>query len=164
MLQIKFLFTQTAWFWLWITVLVLLLDQATKLWADAYLELAQPVPILPFFNLTLLYNTGAAFSFLADAGGWQRWLFSGIAVLVSGFILLWMAKLKRSQLWLGCALALILGGAIGNNLIDRLIYGHVIDFIDVYYQQWHWPVFNIADSAITIGAIMLLIDAVFSKD
>lgn len=160
MQQIKFLFIQTGWFWLWITGLILLLDQATKLYADAYLELAQPVAILPFLNLTLLYNTGAAFSFMADAGGWQRWLFSGIAVLVSVFILTWMARLKRSQFWLGCALALILSGAIGNNLIDRLIYGHVIDFIDVYYQQWHWPVFNVADSAITVGAIMLLIDAV----
>jgi len=122
------------------------------------------VEILAFFNLTLLYNTGVAFSFMADAGGWQRWLFTLLAAIISLIILIWMARTPRSQVWVNSALAMILGGAIGNNLIDRLLYGYVIDFIDIYYQNWHWPVFNIADSAITVGAIMLLIDAIWFTD
>jgi signal peptidase II len=148
-------------FWIWVSVIVVILDQASKIWADNNLILGQPVAILPFFNLTLLYNTGAAFSFMADAGGWQRWFFSVLAAIISVIIIIWMARTPRSQIWVNIALALILGGAIGNNLIDRVLYGYVIDFIDVYYHHWHWPVFNIADSAISIGAVMLLIDAIW---
>jgi len=100
----------------------------------------------------------AAFNFLANENGWQRWFLAGLALLVSGFIIVWLTQLKVTHRWLASALALVLGGAIGN-VIDRLLYGYVIDFLDVYYQEWHWPAFNIADSAISIGAIMLLIDA-----
>jgi len=143
--------------WLWITVLVIVFDQITKILADHYLQYHQSVEIMPMFNLTLMYNKGAAFSFLANAGGWQRWFFLTLTSAVSIFIYLWIRKLKTHQLLQYSALALILGGAIGN-LIDRAIYGHVIDFLDVYFKQHHWPAFNIADSAITVGAILLIYD------
>ena len=138
--------------------MVLLLDQGSKLLADARLVFHEPVGVLPFFNLRLAYNTGAAFSFLGNAGGWQRWFFAGISVLVISVLVVWMRRLKPEQWQLSAAFALIIGGALGN-LIDRLVYGHVIDFIDVYYKTWHWPTFNIADSAITVGAGLLLLDA-----
>lgn len=143
--------------WAWITLLVIVLDQISKLLADNLLHYHVPVDVIPMFNFTLMYNKGAAFSFLANAGGWQRWFFLILTTAVSIFIYRWLTKLKPHQVMQYSALALILGGAIGN-LIDRAIYGHVIDFIDVYFQQHHWPAFNIADSAITIGAILLIID------
>jgi signal peptidase II len=143
--------------WLWISLLVIALDQLTKILADQLLSYAQPVAVMPMFNLTLLYNKGAAFSFLASAGGWQRWFFLILTLLVSAFIFNWLRKLKPHQVLHMIALSFILGGALGN-LIDRAIYGHVIDFIDVYYQQYHWPAFNIADSAIFIGAVLLIYD------
>lgn len=139
-----------------IAAVVLVADQITKLWAEAALPAYRPVPVLPSLNLTLSYNRGAAFSLLAEQGGWQRWLFSGLALAVSGYLLWWLHDLRQGQRLQALALALILGGAVGN-LIDRLVYGHVIDFIDVYYGRWHWPVFNIADSAITIGAALLIV-------
>ena len=143
--------------WAWITILVIVFDQLTKILADQFLQYHQPVELIPMFNLTLMYNKGAAFSFLASAGGWQRWFFLILTSAVSIFIYLWLRKLKTHQILQYSALALILGGAIGN-LIDRAIYGHVIDFLDVYYSQHHWPAFNIADSAITVGAILLIYD------
>jgi len=143
--------------WAWISILVIVFDQLTKILADHYLQYHQPVEVIPMFNLTLMYNKGAAFSFLANAGGWQRWFFLILTSAVSIFIYLWLKKLKTHQILQYSALALILGGAIGN-LIDRAIYGHVIDFLDVYFQHHHWPAFNIADSAITIGAILLIYD------
>ncbi len=143
--------------WAWITLLVILLDQSSKLLADYFLHYHQAVKLFPMFNLTLMYNTGAAFSFLAQAGGWQRWFFLILTSVVSLFIFFWIRKLKSHQKLQASALALILGGAIGN-LIDRAIYGHVIDFLDVYYQQHHWPAFNLADSAISIGAFLLIYD------
>ncbi|MCW9047653.1 MAG: signal peptidase II [Gammaproteobacteria bacterium] len=143
--------------WSWITILVITLDQLTKILADQFLQYHQPIELIPMFNFTLMYNKGAAFSFLANAGGWQRWFFLILTSAVSIFIYLWLRKIKTHQVLQYSALALILGGAIGN-LIDRAIYGHVIDFLDVYYQQHHWPAFNIADSAITIGAILLIYD------
>jgi len=143
--------------WSWITVLIIILDQASKLLADHFLQYHQPVAVMPLFNFTLLYNKGAAFSFLADAGGWQRWFFLILTSVVSIFIYSWLRKLKPHQVLQYTALALILGGAIGN-LIDRAIYGYVIDFLDVYYANYHWPAFNIADSAIFIGATLLIID------
>jgi signal peptidase II len=146
--------------WLGISFFIIVTDQLTKTWATDNLPFAQPVALTPFLNFTLLHNTGAAFSFLADAGGWQRWFFMGLATIISIGLFIWILRLSAKQRWLGIALALILGGAIGN-LIDRTIYGYVIDFIDFYYQQWHWPAFNIADSAISIGVFMLLIDALF---
>ncbi|MGB5472783.1 MAG: signal peptidase II [Gammaproteobacteria bacterium] len=147
--------------WLWITVVVLLLDQGTKLLADSSMALYDPIELLPSLALTKAYNTGAAFSFLGDASGWQRWFFSGLAVVVCGVLLVWLRRLHAREWRTALALTLILGGAIGN-LIDRLLYGHVIDFIDVYYKTWHWPTFNIADSAISIGAALLVLDALFS--
>jgi signal peptidase II len=151
-----------ALIWLWLSLLVVILDQLSKVWINTHLPFNQPVAILPFFDLRLLYNTGAAWSILATAGGWQRWFLSGLAMIISLLIVIWLSRLTRQQWWLACTLALILGGAVGN-LVDRLIYGHVIDFIDIYYQQWHWPAFNLADSAISVGAVMLLIEALFSK-
>jgi len=143
--------------WLWITILVIGLDQLTKILADQLLQHHQPLELIPMFNFTLMYNKGAAFSFLASAGGWQRWFFLVLTSVVSIFLFFWLNKLKPQQVLQYTALALILGGAIGN-LIDRAVYGYVIDFLDVYYQQHHWPAFNIADSAITVGAVLLIID------
>lgn len=144
--------------WLWLSVLVIVLDQLTKLWASSDLIYGRPVPLLPSFNLTLMHNTGAAFSFLNSAGGWQRWLFALIALVVSIVLVLWLRRLTSAQRWLAVALALVLGGALGN-LIDRLYLGYVIDFVDVYYDKWHWPAFNVADSAIFVGVVMLIIDS-----
>jgi signal peptidase II len=146
--------------WLWLSVLVIVLDQITKFLASHYLQLHVPVDLIPGLNLTLMHNTGAAFSFLSQAGGWQRWFFIILATGVSIAIVFWLIKLSRGQRWVACALALILGGALGN-LYDRILLSYVIDFIDVYYRTYHWPAFNIADSAITCGAVMLIIDAVF---
>ncbi len=148
--------------WLSVSLLVLVLDQASKLLADAMLALHQPVMLIPSLAITKAYNTGAAFSFLGDASGWQRWFFVGLAVLVSVVLLVWLLRLKTGERRTALALSLILGGAIGN-LVDRVIYGYVIDFIDVYYGSWHWPIFNIADSAITVGAGLLLLDALFGE-
>lgn len=145
--------------WLWLSLLVISLDQITKIWVSYSLELHQSIAIFPSFNLTLLHNPGAAFSFLATAGGWQRWFFSVLAVVISIAIIIWLRRLSPEQKWLAAALALILGGAVGN-VTDRLIYGYVIDFLDFYYQSWHWPAFNLADSAITLGAFMLIIDVI----
>lgn len=146
--------------WLWLSGLVVGLDQFSKQLAEHLLTPYQSVPILPFFNLTLVYNTGAAFSFLADAGGWQRWFFLVLSLVISVVLVIWLSRLKQGATLQAVALALILSGAVGN-LIDRALFGHVIDFIDVYYQQWHWPAFNIADSAITVGAILLIVDSLF---
>jgi len=144
--------------WLWISALVLILDQASKLTTDATMQLYESIPLLPYVNLTYAHNTGAAFSFLAQAGGWQRWLFAGLALVMSGVIGVWLYRLKPYETLMAWALSLILGGAIGN-LIDRVAYGYVIDFLDVYYQDWHWPAFNIADSAICIGVALMLLES-----
>lgn len=150
--------------WLWLSAVVIVLDQATKYLASGLLDYGVPVPVLPFFNLTLAHNPGAAFSFLAEASGWQRWFFIGIALVVSVLIVGWMKRLSPRENWLAAALALILGGAIGN-VIDRVMYGYVVDFIDLYYGAWHWPAFNIADSAITVGVAIMLIDSLlFSRE
>lgn len=143
--------------WLWVSVLVIILDQLTKTMAVDQLEFRELVPILPMFGFTLAYNTGAAFSFLSDAGGWQRWFFSVIAVAVSAFLVLWLKKLQKNERWQAIALSLILGGALGN-LYDRVVLGHVVDFLLLHYQDNYFPAFNIADTAISIGAVMLLID------
>ena len=143
----------------WISAIVLVVDQATKWIAESYLTKHPTFDILPVFNFQLAYNTGAAFGFLSDAGGWQKMLFTVIALGVSAVIVVMVRRLKAHELQLAVALLLVLGGAIGN-LVDRLMYGHVIDFIHIYYQSWHWPNFNIADSAITVGAILLVMDAI----
>ena len=149
----------SGWRWLPVTAFVVVLDQVTKALVLRHFELYQSIPVLPVLDFTLLYNTGAAFSFLADASGWQRWFFSLLAIAVSVVILVWLRRLKaRAQWMLSCALALILGGAVGN-LIDRLRFGHVVDFIHVHWGEAYFPAFNMADSAITVGAALLLIDA-----
>ncbi|MDD1635375.1 MAG: signal peptidase II [Methylococcaceae bacterium] len=144
--------------WLWLSLLAVILDQASKLAIAGSMQLYQSIEIVPYFNLTYVHNTGAAFSFLSEAGGWQRWFFAGLALVISVVIAVWLARLKQHETLLAVALSLILGGAIGN-LIDRLAYGYVIDFLDVYYQTWHWPAFNIADSAITLGVILMLVES-----
>lgn len=143
--------------WLWVSGLVVVIDRATKVMAESWLVAGDPVAVAPLFNFSLAYNTGAAFSFLSSAGGWQRWLFSIIAVVFSAILIVWLHRLERRQRTLAVALTLVLGGALGN-LWDRIVYGHVVDFLDVYVGRYHWPAFNIADSAITVGAILLLWD------
>jgi len=146
--------------WLWLAALALVLDFSTKLAAEHFLQYAQPVYVLPVFDLTLLYNKGAAFSFLADQSGWQRWFFAFIAISVSAVLTVWLMKLKSEDRWLSAALALVIGGAIGN-LYDRFAYGHVVDFLHFHWGEHYFPAFNIADSAITLGAGMLIIDSLF---
>ena len=144
--------------WLWLSLLAVILDQASKLAVAGSMQLFESIEIMPFFRLTYVHNTGAAFSFLSEAGGWQRWFFAGLAVAISAVIAVWLARLKKHETLLAVALALVLGGAVGN-LIDRLAYGYVIDFLDVYYESWHWPAFNIADSAITLGVMLMLAES-----
>lgn len=149
--------------WLWLSALVIVLDQISKLWVVKHFDLYESVALLPSVNLTYVHNTGAAFSFLSSAGGWQRWFFVAIALIATTILMVWLSRLKRSERWMAVTLSLILGGAIGN-LYDRISYAYVIDFIHVYYETWHWPVFNVADSAISVGIVMMLIDAFFSKN
>ncbi len=148
--------------WTWLSVVVIVLDQLSKQLATASLNYAEPLAVVPLFNLTLVHNTGAAFSFLAAGDGWQRWFFAAIAVVVSVAILVWLKRLGRERLWEAIALSLILGGAVGN-LWDRVLLGHVVDFLDFYYGDWHYPAFNVADIAICVGAVMLLIDSLRSR-
>ncbi|MCW8092927.1 signal peptidase II [Alteromonas sp. ASW11-130] len=155
--------TQTGLRFLWISMIVLILDQWTKITVIDSMNLYQSIQVLPFFNFTYVHNYGAAFSFLGDAGGWQRWFFTGIALAVSIAILWWLKQSPKQQRLLPIAFALILGGALGN-VYDRLAYGYVVDFLDFYVGQWHWPAFNIADSAIFIGAALLIIDMIINKD
>jgi signal peptidase II len=142
--------------WLWISVAVIVLDQVTKAAIVATFRVGEEMPFTSFFSLVLAFNTGAAFSFLAGAAGWQRWLFTAIAVLACA-LMLWLLKRGGSRLY--CAgLALIIGGALGN-LYDRLVLGHVVDFLLFHWRDWHYPAFNVADSAITCGAAALIIDS-----
>jgi signal peptidase II len=145
--------------WLWLTGLAVVLDQVSKLAIDASMQLYQSIELIPYFNLTYVRNTGAAFSFLSEAGGWQRWFFAILASIISIVLAVWLAKLKKHEIMMAASLSLILGGAIGN-LIDRVLYGYVIDFLDIYYQSWHWPAFNVADSAITLGVILMLLESI----
>ncbi|MCK9503626.1 MAG: signal peptidase II [Porticoccaceae bacterium] len=152
-----------AWFWLLLAILLIALDQATKLLASDVLSYAQPVEVLPFLNWTLLHNKGAAFSFLSDAGGWQRWFFTLISVGVSATLIVWLFRLSGRDYLQKLALALILSGALGN-LWDRLLLGYVVDFIQVHYDnRYYFPAFNIADAAITVGAILMIYDAFFIR-
>jgi len=142
--------------WLALAVLVILLDQLTKLLIVGQYPLGWSQSVTHFFNLVRVHNTGAAFSFLASASGWQRWFFTGLGA-VAAVLIVWMLRSHPGQKLFGFALSLILGGAIGN-VIDRLMYGHVVDFLDVHWAGWHFPAFNLADSAITVGAGCLLLD------
>ncbi|MCP5146230.1 MAG: lipoprotein signal peptidase [Gammaproteobacteria bacterium] len=148
--------------WLVLAALLLGLDQWTKNIASVSLDYNSPVAVLPFFNLTLLHNTGAAFSFLNNAGGWQRWLFAGLAIVVSTILVSWLYRLPSRDRLLGVSLSLLLAGALGN-LWDRLTLGYVVDFIELYYGSYHFPAFNVADSAITVGAILLILDTLRGK-
>ncbi|MDZ3993887.1 signal peptidase II [Pseudomonas sp. Teo4] len=150
--------------WLWLSLVVLVLDQVTKVYFEGKLSLYQQIVVIPdYFSWTLAYNTGAAFSFLAESSGWQRWLFALIAVAVSAVLVVWLKRLGRSETWLAVALSLVLGGALGN-LYDRIVLGHVVDFILVHWQnRYYFPAFNLADSAITVGAVMLALDMFKSK-
>lgn len=140
-----------------IAFIVLVMDLATKYWVESSLNYGQQIPITSFFNLVLTYNAGAAFSFLSDASGWQRWFLSGIALTASIIIIILLRKYPENKLFC-LALSLVLGGALGN-LWDRITLGHVVDFLDFYIGNYHWPAFNIADSAIFIGAILLIVDS-----
>ncbi len=144
--------------WLWLSVIIIFFDQLSKALISHYLTLNQPVEILPVFNLTFMHNAGAAFGFLHDALGWQRWLFMLIAVVISIIILRTLKQLPREKNLTACALALILGGALGN-LYDRAVLGYVIDFISLHINFWYFATFNIADSAITMGVIIWLFNS-----
>jgi signal peptidase II len=144
--------------WLWLSLLAIVLDQVSKLVVDNSMQLYESIPLMPYFNLTYVHNTGAAFSFLSEAGGWQRWFFAILALVISVVLSVWLSRLQKHETLLAVALSLVLGGAIGN-LIDRLAYGYVIDFLDVYFNTWHWPAFNIADSAITLGVALMLAES-----
>lgn len=150
-------FPPYPWVWLAVTAVIILLDWHTKQLATEALELYRPYEVNSWLNMTLAHNYGAAFSFLSDAGGWQRWFFVVLASGVSLALIVWLLRLPRNEWMTGLGLALILGGAIGN-LVDRIQLGYVVDFVDVYYQDWHYPAFNVADSAITCGVILLLLD------
>lgn len=152
-----------AWRWYALALVVIVLDQLSKQWASASLVYGEPVVLTSFFNFTLWHNPGAAFSFLSDAGGWQRWFFTAVAAIVSCVLVVWIARVSVSKRLEAFALTMILGGAIGN-LYDRVLLGHVVDFIVVHYQDYYWPAFNLADSAITLGAVLLIGDMLFSKE
>ena len=149
--------------WLILSVIIVIADQYSKFLADEYLSYGQPVRLLPVFDLTLFYNDGAAFSFLSGAGGWQRWFFTSISALVSLVLVVWISRLKAQEWLLAIALAMVLGGALGN-LYDRVTLGYVIDFISVHYQQHYFPAFNLADSAITAGAGLLILDLFLNRE
>ena len=147
---------------LWLSLLVVVLDQWSKHWIVANFREYEVLTVWPVFNLTLVYNTGAAFSFLSDAGGWQRWFFVTVGVLVSLVMVIWLARLQPRERWTALGLAMVVGGAVGN-LIDRVVLGKVVDFLQWHWQDWYWPSFNLADSAITLGVILLLIDGLFGQ-
>ncbi len=147
--------------WYCLALVLILLDQYSKSMASEAMVYGEQIFVTPFFNWTLLHNTGAAFSFLSDAGGWQNGFFCTVAAAVSTYIIYWIYQTPRSQPWQGLALALVLSGALGN-LYDRLSLGYVVDFIQLHYQQYYWPAFNVADSAICVGAFILIISSFFS--
>lgn len=149
--------------WLLVIVVAIVLDQYTKYLAESLLNYAQPVAWLPVLDMTLHYNRGAAFSFLNEAGGWQRWFFTALAFAVSGYLLVWLMKLRREQWLLSLALSLVAGGALGN-VIDRIRFGHVVDFISVHWGSSYFPTFNVADAAITVGAACLILDMLLNPE
>ena len=146
-----------------IAVLILVADLTTKAAASAMLDYGEPNRVLPFFSLTLLHNTGAAFSLLADSSGWQRWLFIALALGISVTLVIWLTRLHRHDYWLGTGLAFVLGGAVGN-LYDRVVHGYVVDFFHFHWAGYHFPAFNVADSFITVGAAMLILDLFLGKE
>ncbi|MDX1796536.1 MAG: signal peptidase II [Hydrogenovibrio sp.] len=146
----------------WLALVLIILDQLTKYWVNAALVFGEPVAVMPHLNFTLVYNQGAAFSFLADMGGWQRWGFSALAIVVSAVLVYWLKTLPKRWTMEVVGINLVLGGALGN-VIDRLIEGHVTDFIDFYIGSWHYATFNVADIAISAGAFCLIVSEFFLK-
>jgi signal peptidase II len=157
------LITDTGLRFVWISVIAIVLDQWSKQAIVSGMNLYQSIQILPFFNFTYVHNYGAAFSILYDAGGWQRYFLTGLALIVSAVIVWWLRQSTKQQVLLPVAFSFILGGALGN-VLDRILHGYVIDFLDFYYGSYHWPAFNIADSAIFIGAALLIIDMFVNKE
>lgn len=147
--------------WLWLSLVIVALDQLSKQLVESSLMVYETTPLLPYFNLTLAYNEGAAFSFLSDQGGWQRWFFALVAAVVVVVLMVWLSRLKHERL-LAVSLSLVIGGALGN-LVDRLFIGHVIDFLDFFYHSYHWPAFNVADIAITLGVVLMFVDALVGR-
>jgi len=148
--------------WLWLTFIVLIIDQGSKQWVANSMELFNSIKLLPIFSITYVHNPGAAFSFLANQGGWQRWFFTVIALAASIVFAIWLAKTDKKKVLLSIALSLMLSGAVGN-LIDRVLFGYVIDFIDFHWAGYIFPAFNVADSAIFIGAVLMVFDS-FKKE
>lgn len=146
-----------------IALSIVILDQITKIWADRTLDMYQQLPVTGFFNITKAYNYGAAFSFLDNQGGLQRWFFTAVSLIVSIVLCIWLFRMTRAERWLSVAISLILGGAVGN-LIDRVWYGYVVDFIQVYWNTSYFPSFNIADAAISCGTVLLLALTFFEKN
>ena len=162
-MKINKLFTETGLRWLWLTLLCLIADQVTKQWVVGSFDLYESLEVLPIFSLTYVHNLGAAFSFLADQGGWQRWFFTAIAVIACIVFIVWLAKTPKSGTLLSIAFALMLSGSMGN-LIDRALFGYVIDFLDFHWSGNHFPAFNIADSMIFIGAALMIVDSFTSNE
>ncbi|MBL4647802.1 MAG: signal peptidase II [Gammaproteobacteria bacterium] len=140
--------------WLWLSGIIIIIDQISKLAVSVHLPLSGPVKVTAFFNIILAHNQGIAFSILNDSSGWQRWLLASLAFIIIIALIVWLIRLPQHQTWLALALAFIIGGACGN-LLDRIRLGYVVDFLDFYLAQWHWPAFNVADSAVFIGACLL---------
>jgi signal peptidase II len=151
------------WFWFVLSVVIIILDQASKYWVEFFLTPYKPMPIIPMLNITLAYNTGAAFSFLSGTGDWHRWFFAAFSLIVSIILLIWLWRTPSQARLQSLGVSLILGGAVGN-LIDRSLNGYVVDFIDVYYNYHHFATFNLADSAICIGAATLILDLLLRKE
>ncbi len=149
--------------WLIAAAAILAFDQASKLAAEHWLTPHTPLPVTSWFNLSLIYNTGAAFGFLSDAGGWQRWFFVVITLVICVILIGWLRHLRDNEARAGIGITMILGGALGN-LCDRLAYGRVVDFLDLHYGAFHWPTFNIADACISGGALLLIYATLFGKD
>lgn len=156
-------FKQTGWIYLWVSAIVLILDQWTKSIASNQLDLYVPHKVTDFFNLTLMHNKGVAFSILANHSGWQRYFIAIVATLIVIWLLYWLWQNARSLKLQNVALVLVIGGALGN-IWDRVLLGHVVDFIELHYRGYYWPAFNVADSAITLGALLLIIDAFKNKN
>ncbi|WP_154223350.1 signal peptidase II [Marinicella rhabdoformis] len=154
--------TQKGVVWLWLSVLVFVLDQWTKSIASETLKMYVAVPVNEFLNWTLMHNKGVAFSFLADQSGWQRWFLSVLAIVIVVWLLVWMYQNSKAMKLQNAALALVVGGALGN-VYDRLMLGYVVDFVELHYNENYWPAFNVADSAICMGAVLLIIDAFVNK-
>lgn len=149
--------------WLTLSALVIVLDQISKAVVVQRLAMFERIDIFPVLSITRLHNTGAAFSFLAEAGGWQRWFFIVLGLAITALVVVWLRRIPARRGWLGAALALVVGGAVGN-IIDRLWHGHVVDFVSVHYKGWFFPAFNVADSAITVGAVILLVESLIAGD